>query len=112
MDRKLKCIVKRPDEPFGDVAWIDDSLESLQDAVEGYIETVPLEGNVVLICNEEGKLIGLDRNFLLGNDWIVGTVIIIGTDGDELADLPDSFTLDHWKIHYLKGLAWIGGRFG
>ena len=36
---------------------IENSLESLQDAVGGYIQAVyPFDDPIALICNEEGKL--------------------------------------------------------
>ncbi len=40
----------------------DVSLESLQAAVDGYIEAVHLPGGKVMIVNEEGLLIGLPVN--------------------------------------------------
>lgn len=42
---------------------IEGGLESLQQAVGGSIEAVyPYEDPVAVICNEEGKLIGLPTN--------------------------------------------------
>ena len=58
MAKKIKCIVKRPDEQFGHVTWISDSLKNLSNTVGGYIETVTLDNGVVLICNEEGSCRG------------------------------------------------------
>ena len=103
MTKKIKCIVKRPDEQFGHVAWISDSLENLQKTVGGYIETVTLDNGVVLICNEEGKLRDMPYNFTLGRihgiipirNPIFGTVIACGADGDEFADIPIDF--NEWK---------------
>lgn len=95
--RKIKVIIKRPDEKYGHVTWISDTLENLQETVGGFIETVPI-GSAVCICNEEGKLRGLQPNFWLGkmySDLIVGTAIIVGTSGEEFADCPLSF--DTWK---------------
>jgi hypothetical protein len=57
MAKKIKCIVKRPDEQFGHVTWVSDSLENLQKTVGGYIETVSISDHeLVLIVDEEGKL--------------------------------------------------------
>lgn len=36
--KKIKVIVKRPDEQYGHVCHISDRLENLQKTVEGYIE--------------------------------------------------------------------------
>jgi len=108
MGKKIKCIVKRPDEQFGHVTWVSDSLENLQKTVGGYIETVTLDNGVVLIVNEEGKIRDMPYNFthreiiassLFGNFYgenpIFGTVIACGTDGDEFADIPIDF--NEWK---------------
>ena len=47
-------------------ADIDGTLKSMQTAVDGYIQAVyPFEEPVALICNEEGKLLGLEANRLL-----------------------------------------------
>lgn len=100
MDYKRKVIIKRPDEQYGHMTSISTSLKNLQKTVDGPIEMVTLttDPRVVMICNEEGKLRGLDRNFRIGGyfpDVIVGTVIIAGVDGDDLSDIPISF--DTWK---------------
>jgi hypothetical protein len=103
MAKKIKCIVKRPDEQFGHMTWVSDSLENLQEAVGGYIETVTLDNGVVLICNEEGKLRDMPYNFTLRRmrgvvtvqNAIFGTVIACGAEGDEFADIPIDF--NEWK---------------
>ena len=103
MSKKIKCIVKRPDEQFGHMTWISDSLENLQKTVGGYIETVTLDNGVVLICNEEGKIRYMPYNFTLRRMWrvvtiqnvIFGTVIVCGADGYEFTDIPIDF--NEWK---------------
>ncbi|MBR3183291.1 MAG: DUF3846 domain-containing protein [Firmicutes bacterium] len=99
--RKIKVIVKRPDEEYGHMTNISDSLKNLQKTVEGYIEMISIGGNTCIICNEEGKLRNLRPNFRTENDIICGTVIIAGTNEDELDDVPISFgfwkeILDSW----------------
>jgi len=100
VDYKRKVIIKRPDEEFGHVTNISISLENLQKTVDGPIEMVTLidSPKTVMICNEEGKLRRLDRNFRMCRyfpDIIVGTVIICGVENEDLADIPISF--DAWK---------------
>lgn len=98
---KVRCIIKRPDEEYGHVTNISVSLKNLQKIVGGPIETVSCGGSSVIICNEEGKLRGLERNFRIGYrslpfaDVIVGEAIVIGVDGEDFCDLPISF--DVWK---------------
>lgn len=95
--RKLKAIVKRPDELYGHVCHISDSLENLQRTVGGYIETVDLTDEVVVICNEEGLLKNLPHNMKLHDQELVGTIIVLGQNPllDEFCDLDISF--DEWK---------------
>ena len=48
---------------------IGEELEDLQHEVGGYIEAVyPFEDEVAIVCNEEGKLEGLDLNRSLRGD--------------------------------------------
>ena len=93
---KIKAIVKRPDEKYGHVCNISATLENLQKTVGGYIEAVPLTDEIVMICNEDGKLRQLEHNFFLPFDRIVGTAIICGVDGDEFSDIPEGF-FTTWK---------------
>ena len=108
MAKKIKAIVKRPDEQFGHVAWISDSLENLQKTVGGYIEAVSIDNHeLVLIVNEEGKLRDMPYNFsalcsahaydahVEWREVLYGTVIACGVEGDVFADIPIDF--NEWK---------------
>lgn len=48
-------------EPF-DLGPEETQLRTMQAAVGGYIEAVTLRDSRVLVCNEEGKMLGLARN--------------------------------------------------
>ena len=79
---------------------VENTLEGLQQFVGGYIECIGLTKELVLICNEEGKINGLEKNFTIGTeniiiDRIVGTAIIAGYYGPEIEDCPLSFGT--WK---------------
>ncbi len=93
--REIKVIIKRPDEAYGHVEYIANELKELQQTVGGYIETISLLSNMVLIVNEEGKLMGLPYNFGTHDDILVGTVIVAGVKEDEFADVP--IDLSQWK---------------
>jgi hypothetical protein len=84
---KIKVIIKKPAEPYR-YAEIENTLEAFQAIVGGYIECMGF-GDDVLVCNEEGELIGLPENFRLRGDIIVGTVIVCGSDGEEFCDVSD-----------------------
>ena len=71
-------------------AEIGSNLKAMQDVVGGYIEAVyPYDDPVALVCNEEGKLIGLPLNRKLEDyDIIAGTFFICGLSEDNFASLP------------------------
>jgi len=67
------------------VSEIANDYKALRDAVGGYIEIVrlPRYRDICIVCNEEGKLLGLEPNFLLREyrDIICGNVVFAGDDG-------------------------------
>lgn len=71
---------------------IENTLEALQHAVDGYIEAVTLiPGKAVMIVNEEGLLRGMAQNPIasaVANTQIVGPALVVGVDGDEFTDIP------------------------
>ena len=78
------------------IACLKNGLDSLQKAVsigapeQGLIEFVWLEDNVSILCNEEGKLIGLEPNRRLGDDILCGVFYIVAeNDEGELISLTD-----------------------
>lgn len=102
MSGKIKVIIKLPDEKYGHVTYISPTLENLQKHVGGYIQAVPIlpEKGVVMICNEDGKNLGLKKNFMMGyspfRDMVVGTVILCGSYDDDFADVP--IDISAWKL--------------
>ena len=74
---------------------LEDSLASMQRAVGGLIQAVYEPGgrDAALICNEEGKLLGLPVNqaatdmAAIYNDVIVGNAILIGTTEEDFIGL-------------------------
>jgi len=84
---KIKAIIKRADsKPY--VTWISNTLENLQNLVDGYIETVTLAKDMVIICNEEGRLLGLPHNCNICGVDFVGDILFVGVAKDEFADVP------------------------
>lgn len=51
---------------------IENTLEAMQQKVGGLIECVVLDEEAILVCNDEGKLIGMEGNRRLGSDIIAG----------------------------------------
>ena len=71
---------------------IENTLDALQAAVDGYIEAVTLiPGKAVMIVNEEGLLRGMAPNTvasLAAGTQIVGPAVVVGVDGEEFTDIP------------------------
>ena len=75
-----------------------NTLKALQREVSGYIETVTIASDAVIICNEEGRILGLPDNCRVCGVDFVGTVLIVGTKGDEFCDVPEAdFMMDHLR---------------
>ncbi len=97
--KMLRVLVVKPNEAPS-VEMIEDTLAAKQDVVGGYIEmtTPPMHGDdAVIICNEEGKILGLPFNRVLTlengipYDVIAGTFFIIRApqDSDDFESLTD-----------------------
>lgn len=83
----MKVIRKKPGcEP--EIIDIDNTLAALQREVGGYIEVVTLPYGAALICNEEGRILGLPDNGRVCGVDVVGTVLIVGVNGSEFCDVP------------------------
>lgn len=88
MAEKIKVIIKEPGKA-PEIKTVANDLGTLQSIVGGYIETVTLASDLVIICNEEGILWNLPYNLDIGGHSFVGTVVFAGVDGDEFADVPE-----------------------
>ena len=73
-----------------EVVEYENKLEVLQDYVGGLIDYVTIEDGIDMIINDEGKILGMEPNwvatFLWGQpDMIVGDVLVVGIkDGDNV----------------------------
>lgn len=87
MKEQIKVIVKAP-RRSAEPRIIPNTLEELQGIVGGHIEVVRFASDCVIICNEEGKLRGMDHNMFLMGENFVGPIIIAGTSGEDFDDIP------------------------
>jgi hypothetical protein len=88
----IKVLVKEPDHPPY-VKEIENELPNMKAIVEGYIEFVTLSRTASLVCNEEGKLLGLPINVSLYeiDDIICGNFFICSVDNEgETISLSDA----------------------
>ena len=77
-NRYIEVLFKKPNRHPKKVT-IENSLEAMQRLVGGNIEVVQLY-DALLVCNEEGKLKGLEPNVVIGDDTICGSFFIAGDD--------------------------------
>lgn len=96
-DNKLRVVMVEPGKPAYETE-IENTLKAEQKAVGGYIEVLPLDNNgKLLICNEEGKINGMQGNRRFENDIIAGPFFVVGEDGDEFRSLTDEEVEDSLK---------------
>lgn len=93
----MKAIRKKPG-CAPEIIEVENTLEALQQEVGGYIEAVTLPYGAAIICNEEGRILGLpDNGRVCGVDF-VGTILVVGRNKDEFCDVPEAdFLMDLWR---------------
>ena len=90
----LRVLVVEPMKPCR-VQEIPNTLEAMQKIVGGYIEAVYPFPDAVIVCNEDGKGLGLPYNRpLMGEnglpyDILCGTFFIAGVNGEHFVSLTD-----------------------
>lgn len=86
MSKKMITALMVEPNKHPEVTQLATDLDSMQKAVsigadyQGLIELIPLGEGVCLLCNEEGKLIGLPGNRSVGRDVIAGVFYVVGSD--------------------------------
>lgn len=63
-EEKIRVLALLPTE-YAKTVTIDNTLEAMQQFVGGLIECLPMddpEADIVLVCNDEGKLLQLPPN--------------------------------------------------
>lgn len=96
MQNKIKVIEVKPNTP-PKVIEFEDTLENLQNEVEGIIDMIYIDDEVAIVLNDEGKIYNLPPNRPLKNergevvDVIVGNFLIVGAraDSDSFSSLTD-----------------------
>ena len=101
----LTVLVVEPEQPPY-VKNIGDSLHSLQTEVGGSIEAIyPFDDPVAIICNEEGKLLGLPLNRALRDedhhvyDVVAGTFLIAGLGAEDFCSLNEK-QIEKYSEHF------------
>lgn len=86
-EKQILVVIKEPGQAPRVEPLFDNTLEAFQKAVGGYIETVTIAEDMVIICNEEGRLMGFPSNVAVAGVGFVGTILAVGVKGDEFASL-------------------------
>lgn len=88
MKEKTIRVLKVEPKKLPEVCELENNLDTLQVAVsigadyKGLIEIINLNEDTCILCNEEGKLIGLEPNRRLGKDVLCGVFYVTGQDDE------------------------------
>ena len=83
----MKVILKAPKQKPHTIT-VPNELHTMQELVGGHIEAVTLAKGLVILCNEDGRLLGLPHNCTVDGVEFVGTILCVGAEGDEFTDCP------------------------
>jgi hypothetical protein len=83
MPPTIQVLVYQPGKEAGVVREILSTLEAMQGVVGGCIETVRFLTPLVLVCNEEGRLMNLPEN----RHGLCGTFFVVRVRGEKMVGL-------------------------
>ena len=66
-DNKIRVLLVNPGE-LPKTIELENTLDAMQKAVEGYIEEIYIDDDIALICNEVGKINSLPLNRAIYDD--------------------------------------------
>lgn len=84
-----------------------NDLEGIQAEVEGRFQYVYLENGCLAVCNEEGKINGMELNRRIGDDIIAGPFFIVGDGEEEFVSLTDE-QVETYKQEFNEFLEFTG----
>lgn len=82
----MKAICKKPGEP-AEVVDIENSLEALQEAVGGHLESFTFAVDACVLCDEDGRWKGYPHNTVICGVEFAGPILIVGVAGEDFTDL-------------------------
>ena len=106
MKEKIIKVLKIAPHCKPEIVELVNKLDNLQEAVSegadsvGLIEIIPLTDTASLLCNEEGKLIGLEPNRRIGHDVICGTFYVVGEDNKGNLTSLSVKDMDYFKMRF------------
>ena len=84
----MRVMSKEPGKGWK-IAEIENTLEALQRGVGGKLEAVTLASDAYVLCNEEGRLLGMPYNTTICGVSFVGPLLIVGIAGEDFAGLTE-----------------------
>lgn len=94
----MRVLYKRPADVGFRQLNIDNDLHAIQELVGGYIETLTVATDCCVICNEEGRILGMPENCNFCGIDFAGPILLVGVDGDEFTDCPTSLMVANGGI--------------
>lgn len=91
----MKVFFKEPGKAIRQMQ-IPNELHVLQKVIGGYIESVTLCTDLVVLCDEDGRLKGLPYNCEFCGIQFCGPIVFVGVDGDEFCDVPWTGTAEEF----------------
>ena len=88
MKEKVITVLKVEPGKHPEITKLSNDLDSLQKAVsigadyQGLIELISIDDENLILCNEEGKLIGLEPNRRFREDVICGVFYVVSQDSE------------------------------
>lgn len=88
MKENLRILMVEPHKaPYE--ASVPHELSAMQQAVGGLIEVVRNGDGTLLVCNEEGKLLGMEGNRRIPGDVLAGPFFVVGDAGETFRSLTE-----------------------
>ena len=84
----MRVMSKEPGKGWK-IAEIENTLEALQRGVGGKLEAVTLASDACVLCNEEGRLLGMPYNTTICGVSFAGPLLIVGIAGEDFAGLTE-----------------------
>ena len=100
MKENLRILMVEPQKaPYE--ASVPHELTAMQQTVGGLIEVVRNGDGTLLVCNEEGKLLGMEGNRRIPGDVLAGPFFVVGDAGETFRSLTEE-ELERYKKRFAE----------
>lgn len=100
MKEDLRILMVEPQKaPYE--ASVPHELTAMQQTVGGLIEVVRNGDGTLLVCNEEGKLLGMEGNRRIPGDVLAGPFFVVGDAGETFRSLTEE-ELERYKKRFAE----------